>query len=319
MSVEPKPFQSATIDAAIRAFRARTGSRRFLVADEVGLGKTIVASGIIERILTRRSTPLRVFYVCSNLAIATQNLARLVSFLPDDERNCAIAKVDRPSLMPTREPPAHGAVQVFSLTPDTALPSRRRRRREGRVEERALGLTLLKELLPETIPGLYTALRVNVGPRRFRGWVRYYRSAIRNGVIADRSFRSAFRKALRIELGLESGQHLPPRIRALLNPRDRLQLVAAVRSALAIAALEQVRPDLVIFDEFQRFRDLLEESPDTQDEAQDETDAPDTRDAAASRVLRAIRGDGMDHRPGLLLLSGRRAPWSSGPCAAGRG
>ena len=243
------------------------------------------------------------FYVCSNLAIATQNLARLVSFLPDDERNCAIAKVDRPSLMPTREPPAHGAVQVFSLTPDTALPSRRRRRREGRVEERALGLTLLKELLPETIPGLYPALRVNVGPQRFRGWVRYYRSAIRSGEIADRSFRSAFRKALRIELGLESGQHLPPRIRALLNPRDRLQLVAAVRSALAIAALEQVRPDLVIFDEFQRFRDLLEESPDTQDEAQDETDAPDTRDAAASRVLRAIRGDGMDHRPGLLLLS----------------
>ena len=303
MSVEPKPFQSATIDAAIRAFRARTGSRRFLVADEVGLGKTIVASGIIERISTRRSTPLRVFYVCSNLAIATQNLARLVSFLPDDERNCAIAKVDRPSLMPTREPPAHGAVQVFSLTPDTALPSRRRRRREGRVEERALGLTLLKELLPETIPGLYPALRVNVGPQRFRGWVRYYRSAIRSGEIADRSFRSAFRKALRIELGLESGQHLPPRIRALLNPRDRLQLVAAVRSALAIAALEQVRPDLVIFDEFQRFRDLLEESPDTQDEAQDETDAPDTRDAAASRVLRAIRGDGMDHRPGLLLLS----------------
>ena len=303
MPVEPKPFQSATIDAAIRAFRARTGSRRFLVADEVGLGKTIVASGIIERMSARRSTPIRVFYVCSNLAIATQNLARLVSFLPDTERNCAIAKVDRPSLMPTREPPAHGAVQVFSLTPDTALPSRRRRRREGRVEERALGLALLNELLPETIPGLYRALRVNVGSQRFSGWVRHYRSAIRNGNIADRSFRSAFRKALRIELRLEPGQHLPPRIRALLNPRDRLQLVAAVRSALAIAALEQVRPDLVIFDEFQRFRDLLEESPDTQDEAQGETDTPATGDADASRVLRAIRGDGMDHRPGLLLLS----------------
>ena len=303
MSVEPKPFQSATIDAAIRAFGARTGSRRFLVADEVGLGKTIVASGLIERISARRSTPLRVFYVCSNLAIVTQNLRRLVSFLPDGEREDAIAKVDRPSLMPTREPPAHSTVQVFSLTPDTALPSRRRRRREGRVEERALGLALLNELLPETIPGLYRALRVNVRPQRFNGWVHHYRIAIRSGEIADRSFRSAFRNALRIELGLGPRQHLPPRIRALVNPNDRLQLVAAVRSALAIAALEQVRPDLVIFDEFQRFRDLLEEPPDTQDEAQDETDAPDNRDAAASRVLRAIRGDGMDHRPGLLLLS----------------
>lgn len=303
MSVKPKPFQSATIEAAIRTFRARAGPRRFLVADEVGLGKTIVASGIIERLSARRPTPLRVFYVCSNLAIATQNLARLVSFLPDKERKCAIAKVDRPSLMPTREPPAHSAVQVFSLTPDTALPSRRRRRREGRVEERALGFALLNELLPGTIHGLYRALRVNVGPQRFNRWVRHYRIAIRSREIADRSFRSAFRNALRIELGLKPGQHLPPRIRALVNPRNRLCLVAAVRSALAIAALEQVRPDLVLFDEFQRFRDLLEEPPDAKDEAQDEADASDNKDVAASRVLRAIRGDGIDHRPALLLLS----------------
>ena len=230
MSVEPKPFQSATIDAAIRAFGARTGSRRFLVADEVGLGKTIVASGLIERISARRSTPLRVFYVCSNLAIVTQNLRRLVSFLPDGEREDAIAKVDRPSLMPTREPPAHSTVQVFSLTPDTALPSRRRRRREGRVEERALGLALLNELLPETIPGLYRALRVNVRPQRFNGWVHHYRIAIRSGEIADRSFRSAFRNALRIELGLGPRQHLPPRIRALVNSNDRLQALGCGRA-----------------------------------------------------------------------------------------
>ncbi|MDD9985476.1 MAG: DEAD/DEAH box helicase family protein [Spirochaetaceae bacterium] len=157
MSVEPMPFQRATIEAAIRAFRNRLGSHRFLVADEVGLGKTVVACGIIERISRRYTAPLRVFYVCSNLAIATQNLARLVSFLPDHERHTAIAKVDRPSLMPTREPPTHRGVQVFSLTPDTALPSRRRRR-EGRVEERAFGYALLNELLQRTIPGLYPGL-----------------------------------------------------------------------------------------------------------------------------------------------------------------
>ncbi len=154
MPIDLKPFQSATIDAALCAFRSRTGPRRFLVADEVGLGKTIIASGIVERLAARRPEPLRVFYVCSNLAIATQNLARLASFLPDNERKSAIARADRPSLMPTRDLPTHDSVHVFSLTPDTALPSRRRRRREGRVEERALGLALLKELLPRTIPRL---------------------------------------------------------------------------------------------------------------------------------------------------------------------
>ena len=303
MSVEPKPFQRATIEAAIRAFRARARSRRFLVADEVGLGKTIVASGIIERISERRSAPLRVFYVCSNLAIAAQNLARLVSFLPDHERHTAIAKVDRPSLMPTREPPAHSRVQVFSLTPDTALPSRRRRRREGRVEERAFGFALLNELLPGTILGLYRTLRVNVRPQRFDSWVRHYREAIRRREIANGGFRSAFRHALRTELGLESGQHLPSRIRACVDQGERLEFVAAVRSALAVAALQQVRPDLVILDEFQRFRDLLEETPAAEDDATPEADQSGIKDAAAFRVLRAIRGDGIEHQPALLLLS----------------
>ena len=303
MFVEPKPFQRATIKAAIRAFNSGAGARRFLVADEVGLGKTIVASGIVERMSQGRAAPLRVFYVCSNLAIAAQNLARLAWFLPDHERHAAVAKVDRPSLMPTREPPAHGRVQVFSLTPDTALPSRRRRRREGRVEERAFGLALLNEMLPGTISGLHRTLRMNVGPQRFDSWVRYYRKAIRSRDMATGGFRSAFRHALRTELGLESGQHLPSRIRAFVDQGERLEFVAAVRSALAIAALEQVRPDLVIFDEFQRFRDLLEEAPGAKDDATIEPDPSGIRDAAASRVLHAIRGDGVHHQPALLLLS----------------
>lgn len=40
---EPKPFQEAAIRIACESFNTATGSRRFLVADEVGLGKTVVA------------------------------------------------------------------------------------------------------------------------------------------------------------------------------------------------------------------------------------------------------------------------------------
>ena len=39
----PKAFQKATIERALRAFDRRWRVRRFLVADEVGLGKTVVA------------------------------------------------------------------------------------------------------------------------------------------------------------------------------------------------------------------------------------------------------------------------------------
>ena len=46
-SAKPKPFQEATVEAVLRAFRAGRRYRRFLIADEVGLGKTIVAQQVI--------------------------------------------------------------------------------------------------------------------------------------------------------------------------------------------------------------------------------------------------------------------------------
>lgn len=48
MSV-PKPFQDAAVDAAMAAFANEGGRRRFLVADEVGLGKTVVAKEVARR------------------------------------------------------------------------------------------------------------------------------------------------------------------------------------------------------------------------------------------------------------------------------
>jgi hypothetical protein len=306
VAVEPKPFQRATIDVAMRAFTSDNGSRRFLVADEVGLGKTIVAAGIIERMSAARKKPLQVFYVCSNLAIAAQNRSRLISFIPKEEQYKAVAEVDRPSLMPTRDPPTHGRVHVFSLTPTTAIPQRHRRQRGGNFKERALGRALLDEILPSRIHRMHRTLRMNVGSDRFNKWVKYYRGRIRRGEMVDRPFITAFRNSLRIELGVQPGEHLPSRIRELIENDEGPKFVAGLRSALAIAALEEVRPDLVIFDEFQRFRDLLGEIPGgLEDRATIERDEgqQDSPDEAASRVLAAIRGDNIHHRPGLLLLS----------------
>ena len=68
-----KEFQLDTIKAATKTLKRKSGARRFLVADEVGLGKTVVAQHIIDRLMKGRSKPLVVFYVCSNLSIASQN------------------------------------------------------------------------------------------------------------------------------------------------------------------------------------------------------------------------------------------------------
>ena len=48
---EPKPFQAATVEAVLHALRASNGPRHFLVADEVGLGKTVVAQGVIRQMI----------------------------------------------------------------------------------------------------------------------------------------------------------------------------------------------------------------------------------------------------------------------------
>lgn len=85
-------FQMATADRIAEIFRSATidengqeikqgGQRRVLLADEVGLGKTHVASEVIARVREMRKEVnddmFRVVYVCSNMSIANQNIQKL--------------------------------------------------------------------------------------------------------------------------------------------------------------------------------------------------------------------------------------------------
>ncbi len=92
---ELKPFQESTVQAVLAAFDRRRRTRRFLVADEVGLGKTVVAQHVILRLFSDLGRPLVVFYMCSNLAIARQNRRKLLEILPSGERESADCPVDR--------------------------------------------------------------------------------------------------------------------------------------------------------------------------------------------------------------------------------
>ena len=77
-----KDFQRRTVKHAFRRlYRSQHGSRRFLVADEVGLGKTLVARGIVAQAIDHLEKKgverINIVYVCSNAAIALQNVNRL--------------------------------------------------------------------------------------------------------------------------------------------------------------------------------------------------------------------------------------------------
>ena len=81
-----KPFQEATVQHVIKALGSAKSSRRFLVADEVGLGKTRVAQGVIDALCKQQNEHLEVFYVCSSLSIIHQNRDALLDNLsPEDQ------------------------------------------------------------------------------------------------------------------------------------------------------------------------------------------------------------------------------------------
>ena len=73
-------FQRKTADRIYEVFHS--GQRRILLADEVGLGKTIVASAVVEKVGEWHKTELhddhfKVVYICSNISIASQNARKL--------------------------------------------------------------------------------------------------------------------------------------------------------------------------------------------------------------------------------------------------
>ena len=273
-----KPFQQATVRRVLKAFRSGRRYRRFLVADEVGLGKTVVAQEVIRELTKYRQGPLVVLYLCSNLSIAAQNRRKLLEVLPEEEREAATCHVDRLTLVEAYEQPTHDKLHLYTLTPDTSIPMRGSRRRDGKQEERALIQALMERVFPAAF-NEFTAETFQLKARVYWG---YYLEKSRK-VASDTALQRAFRDSVRKEFGLPIGGHLNPVIRQL----EPLELVAHLRNALAASAIEKIKPDLVIFDEFQRFRDMLVQSD----------------DAAVERVLGRLRGELSDSPPALLLLS----------------
>ena len=143
--IAPKPFQEAAVNAALAAFAEREGRRRFLVADEVGLGKTVVAKEVARRMSEDGRRPFVIYYIANGHAVSHQNKARVVGFLGDLQREAATATPDRLSLIAVAKRP-DTPVLVYALTPATSFPGARARLTGGRKEERGF----LKVLLDHT-------------------------------------------------------------------------------------------------------------------------------------------------------------------------
>ena len=303
-----KSFQEATVQHAVARLRDHSASRRFLVADEVGLGKTLVAQGILQN-LAVGPRPLNVFYVCSSLTIANQNRDSLLEVLPEADRKTASVNVDRPTLLPWADPPAGNSFTLFTLTPGT-LPMKGSSR--GRVDERASLWCLLREGLPAAGASM-SELENRLKLVQEQSW----RAAVdprSQGVMATRmtALAKPFIAEVRALFHLTgaSDRAVADALIRRLDDKTQLATIQSLRQRLGRLGLGMMKPDLVILDEFQRFFEILEpfrgsadaERPAPRVEADEDSDIDDDDDAhGLLRLLLGARGDEVG--PAILLLS----------------
>jgi hypothetical protein len=281
---EAKGFQLATAKAALVRLRNEEGPKRFLVADEVGLGKTVVARTIISELMKGRRSPLVVFYICSNLNIANQNRRKLLELLDTDaDQKKASAKADRLSLAasPSNQP-THERYHLYTLTPDTSIPLYRGRGGTGKVDERALVFQILTKRFPSlNSTAISDFFRVRASSSTWKHACDQFENI--PGILA---LQNVFLDALRRE-GWSFPQVDAASIQNAIQTENKSRLLGKFRHALALTALQEIHPDLIIFDEFQKFRAVLIDPPGRQ----------------ADTLTISIRGKAQKSDPGILLLS----------------
>lgn len=303
-----RSFQRATADYAfVRLFGAGTESgSRFLVADEVGLGKTMVARGVIAQTIDHLQAAgddrVDVVYICSNGAIAAQNLRKLApAGVPVEHRS------ERLPLLAFRLSRREDhPVNLIALTPGTAFA---KGWATGQVEERAAVLRALQQLwggrrvMGRGIGRIFAA---GIGPGRHRSKEERIRAlAAEQGDLSQEALeifgrevgKVNARRAQRGDADLDTALHeVAKRFARVDDPgraavQLRNKLISELRSALAMTGAHLLHPDIVVLDEFQRFRDILHGTGETDYAAE------------VARQLFEYHDERFDRTTRILLLS----------------
>jgi len=285
-----KDFQRATVNYVFDRFYGEDPTLRFLVADEVGLGKTLVARGVIARTidhLWKDRLRIDVIYICSNADIARQNIDRLT--IAGCEK---AAQATRLTLLPLQmHDLRRHRVNFVALTPATSFDQTGG---GGRLDERVLLYWLLHRAWGTHGPraSLYV-MRDYASTKSFERGIESFDVTKLNEQIA-RGFVTALAKQVQEEID-EGKPDMRTRFEELRgifhrsdakttrdDTRQRTRWIGELRRLLARVCLGSLEPNLIILDEFQRFKHLLEEDSPAGELARD---LFDSETGQGSRVL----------------------------------
>jgi hypothetical protein len=261
-----KDFQRRTLDTVFqRLYLDTKPARRFLVADEVGLGKTLVARGVITRTIDHlwdKVDRVDVVYLCSNSDIARQNVRRLT---PHGIAGVSIAS--RITLLPLAAQDLKSRkVNVIALTPGTSLDLKGNL---GVKRERALLLHMLSSHWELDFTAACRLFAGNASLQKFKTQVREFAATEK----VDEDLKGQFLEAVDVicKTAKDRGEKtLRERVEALVrdfrsDPKptsdillQRTIIIGELRQVLARSCIIALEPDLIILDEFQRFKELLD-------------------------------------------------------------
>ena len=263
-----KDFQRATVDRIDYLFR--NGQNRVLVADEVGMGKTLIARGAIVKTARIRQEEkdelFKVVYICSNQNIANQNIRKLnvtennhIGSVSDTRLSMQHLKIMEQENDPVvRE----GFIQLIPLTPETSF---RMTAGGGSVQERALMFAILKRM-PDFKRHI-TALEKYMVLDAVKAWDDWAKWSFENRVRSCEKLTKGIYPANVIEKIQQYDEYPDIRDMLLNHLKERRYgkqltysnhyVMNRLRVMFARISVSMLEPDLVIMDEFQRFKFLL--------------------------------------------------------------
>jgi hypothetical protein len=282
-----KDFQRATANVVYGSL-FKTGQQRMLVADEVGLGKTIVAKGIIarrilEKLASGDSTPLKVTYICSNQIIAHENVAKL-DIYPDQRSHDRFAS----RLTYLAFDPGETGDSILRLNTLTPATSFNKGRSTGQQGERRILYSLLvrDEQLGSRCKPVAAILRAGV-QKAASEWFEQLESERDSpyGWPLRPSCYGRFLQAVKKKklaycdspLFTDLGVHTSISLYDAVAEFSKLvtlrnlgqyragsdQLVRELKESLSEVCVDYIDADLYILDEFQRFKELVNRESDS--------------------------------------------------------
>lgn len=267
-----KDFQKATVERVYDLFT--NDYSRVLVADEVGLGKTMVARGVIARIARYHEERLqddlfKVVYVCSNQNIAGQNLGKLkidqritLDGLSDTRLSMQHIKIYEDIFDPTIK---ENYIQLIPLTPSTSFDMKSGC---GSVLERALLFSVLERYSPlESYLNEFEILMTDTATKSWDRRKQAYQDRVEacneqsNGEYLNVMLEKVdnfFKQAPLLLDGIAN-------ICAVIKKEGKLgkrvngatKVIQKLRKMMAEISVDLIDADLVIMDEFQRFPELI--------------------------------------------------------------